>query len=46
MFEEEFEEPKFDVNKGRDAFIEEILDILEPVSQKELDDISKLLEDI
>ena len=46
MFEEEFEELKFNGNRGRDAFVEEILDILEPVSQEELDDISKLLEDI
>ncbi len=32
MFVEEFEEPKFDVNRGRAAFIEEILEILEPLT--------------
>ena len=46
MFEEEFEELKFNGNRGRDAFVEEILDILEPVSQEEVDDTSELLEDI
>lgn len=46
MFVEEFEEPKFDVNRGRDAFIEEVLEILEPLTSDELDDISNLLEDI
>ena len=45
MFEEDFEELKFNGNRGRDAFVEEILDILEPVSQEEVDDTSELLED-
>ena len=46
MFEEEFEELKFDVNRGRDAFIEQVLNIVDFVSLEELNYISELLEDI
>lgn len=46
MFEEDFEEPKFEVNKGRDAFIEQVLNIVDFVSHEELNYISELLEDI
>ena len=45
MFVEEFEEPEFNGNKGRDVFVKEILDILEPITPEELDEISNLLDD-
>ena len=46
MCEEDFEEPKFEVNKGRDAFIEQVLTIVDFVSHEELNYNSELLEDI
>lgn len=44
MFEEKFEEERFSVNRGRDAFIDEILSIPDPVTQDDIDEISELLE--
>ena len=44
MYEEKFEEERFDVNRERDAFIDEILSIPDPVTQDEIEEISELLE--
>ena len=44
MFEEKFEEERFHGNRGRDAFIDEILSIPDPVTQMDIDEISELLE--
>lgn len=44
MYQEEFEEERFSVNRGRDAFIDQILDIIDPVSEEDIEDISELLE--
>ena len=45
MFEEEFEELKFDGNRGRDVFIKEILDI-EPIIHRNFNYILDWLDDI
>ena len=44
MFEEKFEKERFEVNRGRDAFIDEILSIPDPVTPEDIDEISELLE--
>ena len=45
MFVEEFEDLKFESNKGRDAFIEQILNSLNPIiNEFKLNEISKLIE--
>ena len=44
MFEEKFEKERFEVNRERDAFIDEILSIPDPVTQEDIDEISELLE--
>lgn len=44
MFEEKFEEERFNGNRERDAFIDEILSIPDPVTQEDIDEISELLE--
>ena len=45
MFEEEFEEVKFNGNRGRDAFVKEIFDI-EPIIHRDFNYILDLLDDI
>ncbi len=44
MFEEKIEKERFNVNRGREAFIERILNIPDPVTKAEKEEISKLLE--
>lgn len=44
MFEEKFEKERFSVNRGRDAFIDDILSIPDSVTQEDIDEISELLE--
>lgn len=44
MFEEKFEKERFPGNRGRDAFIDEVLSIPDPVTQMDIDEISELLE--
>ena len=43
MFEEKFEKERFPGNRGRDAFIDRILSIPDPVTQEDIDEISELL---
>lgn len=44
MFEEDLGEERFNVNRGRDAFIDQILNIPDPVSRVDIEEISELLE--
>ncbi|WP_303723203.1 hypothetical protein [Methanobrevibacter thaueri] len=44
MYHEEFEDLKFTGNKGRDAFIEQVLNVVDFVSDSEKKEISKLLD--
>lgn len=44
MYEEEFDDLKFNVNRGRDAFIEQVLNVIEVVSDSEKKEISDLLD--
>lgn len=44
MYQEEFEEERFNVNRGRDAFIDQILSIPDPVTKVDREEIEKLLE--
>ena len=44
MYQEEFEEERFHVNRGRDAFIDQILNIPDPVTKLDREEIAKLLE--
>lgn len=46
MFQEEFEEERFHGNRGRDAFIDQILSIPDPVTKEDKKEISKLLENL
>ncbi|WP_298523907.1 hypothetical protein [uncultured Methanobrevibacter sp.] len=39
MFEEKFEIERFEVNRGRDAFIDEILSIPNLLTQEEIDEL-------
>ena len=43
MFEEKFEKERFSVNRGRDAFIDEVLCITDPITKIDIDEISRLL---
>ena len=44
MFEEKFEKERFHGNQGRDAFIDEILSIPDPITQLDIEEISELLD--
>ena len=44
MFEEKFEEERFSVNRERDKFIEEILNIRGPMPWIDGEEISELFE--
>lgn len=44
MYQEEFEEERFHVNRGRDAFIDQILAIPDPVTDVDRKEISELLK--
>lgn len=44
MYTEEFEELKFNGNRGRDDFIEQVLNVVDFVSDSEKREISKLLD--
>lgn len=44
MFEEKFEEERFEVNRDRDAFIDEILSIPDSITDEDIEEISELLE--
>ena len=45
MFVEEHDEMKFETNKGRDEFVEEILEVLDrKVTIDELNEVSDLLD--
>ena len=45
MFLEEMEEVKFDSNRGRDAFIKEVMEAVDIyITDEEMEEISKLLE--
>ena len=45
MFVEEMNEIEFESNRGRDAFIEEVMDVLDNnLTNDEIEEISKLLE--
>lgn len=45
MFVEEINEIEFESNRGRDAFIEEVMDVLDNnLTNDEIEEISKLLE--
>ena len=44
MFEEKIEKERFHGNRGRDAFIDKILNIPDPLTEMDLDEISELLE--
>ena len=46
MYQEEFEEERFHVNRGRDAFIDRILSIPDSVTKVDKEEISKLLEHV
>ena len=46
MFQEKFEEERFEVNRGRDAFIDQILNIPDSVTQEEIEEVSELLENL
>jgi hypothetical protein len=45
MFQEEFEEERFHGNRGRDAFIDQILNIPDPFTKEDKEEIAKLLDD-
>ena len=44
MYEEKIEKERFNVNRGRDAFIDRILSIPDPVTKFDREEIAKLLE--
>ena len=44
MFEEKIEKERFNGNRGRDAFINELLEIIDPITEDDKKEISKLLE--
>ena len=44
MFEEKFEKERFHGNRGRDAFIDEVLSIPDPITQLDIEEISELLD--
>lgn len=44
MYEEKIEEERFYVNRSRDAFIDRILSIPNPVTKVDIEEIAKLLE--
>lgn len=46
MFEERIEKERFNVNRGRDAFIDRILSIPNPITEDDKEEISKLLENL
>jgi hypothetical protein len=46
MYEEEFEEERFSVNRGRDAFIDQLLAIPDPITEEDIEKISELLKDL
>ena len=43
MFEEKFEKERFEVNRERDAFIDEILSIPNLLTQEEIDELLEQL---
>ena len=44
MYEEKIEKERFHGNRGRDAFINQILNIPDPVTKVDREEIAKLLE--
>ena len=44
MFQEDLGEERFSVNRGRDAFIDQLLDIIDPITDEDKEEISELLE--
>ena len=44
MFQEDLGEERFYGNRGRDAFIDQILDVIDPVFEEDIKEISELLE--
>lgn len=44
MFQEDLGEERFSVNMGRDAFIDQILEIIDPITDDDKEEISELLE--
>ena len=44
MFEEKIEKERFHGNRGREAFIDQILNIPDPVTKVDREEIAKLLE--
>ena len=44
MFQEKIEKERFSVNRGRDAFVDQILNIPDPVTRADKEEISKLLK--
>ena len=44
MFQEEPPEERFNVNRGRDAFIDKLLNIPDPVTRVDREEIAKLLK--
>lgn len=46
MFEEKIEKERFNGNKGRDAFIDQILNIPNPVTNTDKEEIAKLLKNL
>jgi hypothetical protein len=46
MFEERIEKERFNVNRGRDAFIDRILSIPNPITEDDKEEISKLLKNL
>lgn len=46
MFQEDLGEERFTVNRGRDAFIDQILEIIDPISDDDKEEITELLKDL
>ena len=44
MFEEKIEKERFHGNRGREAFVKQVLDILDPITENDKEEIAKLLE--
>lgn len=44
MYQEEFEELKFNGNRGRDAFVEQVLNVVDFIFSKDKKEISELLD--
>jgi hypothetical protein len=44
MFQEKIEKERFNGNRGRDAFIDQLLDVIDPITEDDKKEIAELLE--